>query len=174
MSDAALALVAAVLDDMGYRTEPLDDRPGLLAENSTRVVLTVVFDGVLQLLRSWEDHQAWLLETARERLTVDKAWEVFLVLACRSPTDADEMRALQGIRRDAAYARKLVVSGLDAMSPVRLRDELAPLEDLPLPAPEPAPDALETLRRRAEEEGADDVLTVVAAYRANQPLFENL
>ena len=174
MDDGALTLIETVLDDMGYRTEPLEDRTGVVAENSTRVVLAVVFDGVLQLLGNWEDHQAWLLDTARKRLTVDKAWELFIVLACRSSADPDEMRALQGIRRDATYARKLVVSGLGGMSPARLRDELAPLEELPLPSPEPAPDALETLWRRAHEEGAQDVVAVIAAYRANRPLFEEL
>ena len=169
-----LTLLRAVLEDMGYRTDGVNNGAKVLAENSTRVAAAVVYDGVLQLLHDWEDQQAWLLDTARDRLTVEKAWELFLVLACRASADPDEMRALQGIRRDPSYARKLVIAGLGEMSPARLRDELAPLEEIPLPSPEPPPDALETLKRRAEAEEAQDVLAVIAAYRSNRPLLEDL
>jgi hypothetical protein len=167
-------LLQTVLEDMGYRTEVAKSGRGVLAESSTRVVSAIVYDGVLQLLDDWEDQQSLLLDTARDRLTVEKAWELFLVLACRTRADPDEMRVLQGIRRDPSYARKLVVADLKEMSPARLRNELAQLEELPLPSADTPRDALEILKERAEAEEASDVLIAIAAYRANRPVFEDL
>lgn len=170
----ALALFDTVLTSAGYRTERLEARFGVLGEDASRIVWAVAFPAVTALLERWEEEQAWLVEITSERVSVEKSWELYLVLACDPVPDEHEAQALAGVHRDVAYARKLVVPGMAGMSPSRLRDRLAPLEELALAPTQSAPDGFALLQQRAEEAGVADALTVLGAYRDNRPLFERL
>jgi hypothetical protein len=170
----ALSLLEAVLREAGYRTSRTLDRQGVLGESASRVVWAVSFASVIDLLEGWEQEQDWLVGLARDHLTVEKAWELYLVLGCDPEPDPIERHALEAIRRDAGYARKLVVPSLSKLSPARARDWLAPLEELRLPQASPPPDALGLVEETAAAQGNEDALRVIEAYRANRPLFEDL
>ena len=163
------AIVAA-----GYRVQGVEDREGVLAENAARVVWAVVYEGVLDLLDDWEEEQAWLVELA-ERLSVEKAWELYLVLACGRSPESGELEALEAVRRDASYARKIVVPGISDLSPGTVQDYVAPLEELPLETPPPPADALQLIQATAATESNNqDALAVIDAYRQNQAPFSGL
>jgi hypothetical protein len=174
MRDEPLDQLDAVLREIGYQTTQPAGRPGVLGESPTRVVWATEWPGVISLIEGWEDEQTWLVEYAAERISTEKSWELYLVLACGPAPDENERQALEGIRRDLGYARKLVVPGFGRMTPARVLDYLAPLEDLTLEVPQRAPEALELLRERAAADSRTDVLAILEAHRRNEPLLEAL
>jgi hypothetical protein len=174
MSEQALTLLDTVLAASGYHTEFPDDRIGVLGEDETRIVWAAAFPGVTALLDGWEEEQAWLVTRATDRVSTEKSWELYLVLACEAEPDEYEAQAIEGIRRDVSYARKLVVTGAGHMSPSRLRDRLAALDTLVLRQGAEPVDALAVLEEAAVAESNSDALTVLASYRANRPLFGDL
>jgi hypothetical protein len=174
VTSEALDVLEPVLRDAGYRTERPEARLGVLGESPSRIVWATAWDGVLEMLEGWEDEQAWLVQFAGNNVSEDKSWELYVVLACGPQPDEHERQALEGIRRDLSYARKLVVPGIDRMSPHRVLDHLAPLQDLRLEVPAPAPDAFALLRARAESESRADVLSILDAHRSNRPLLDAL
>jgi len=170
-----VSLLETVLKSGGYRTSrPPEGEDGVLGESASRVVWAVSFAAVLDLLEGWEQEQDWLIALARDRLTVEKAWELYLVLGCDPDPDPIERHALEAVRRDSSYTRKLVVPSLAKSSLARARDWLAPLEELRLPPASSPPDALGLVEETAVAGGNEDALKVIAAYRANRPLFEEL
>ena len=169
-----LTLLETVLLGAGYRVDRGERPDGVLGEDATRIVWAVAFRGISALLEGWEAEQAWLVETAAGRVSLDKSWELYLVLTCGPEPDEFEAQAIEGIRRDASYARKLVIPGAAEMSPSRMQDRLAALHDLTLEAPSQASDALSLLENRARAAGVADAVTVLDAYRANRPLFGDL
>jgi hypothetical protein len=169
----ALSLLDTILYEAGYRTSRPPEREGILGESASRVVWAVSFSAVTDLLERWEYEQDWLIGVARDHLSVEKAWELYLVLGCDPEPDPIERHALEAVRSNAGYARKLVVPALAKLSLARARDWLAPLEELRLPQASPPPDALGLVEETATAEGNDDALKVIAAYRANRPLFED-
>jgi hypothetical protein len=170
----ALSVLETVLSDGGYRTSRAPDREGVLGESASRVVWAVSFAAVLDLLEGWEQEQDWLIALARDHLTVEKAWELYLVLGCDPDPDPIERHALEAVRRDSSYARKLVVPSLAKLSLAGAKDWLAPLEELRLPQASTPPDALGLVEETAVARGNEDALKVIAAYRSNRPLFEEL
>lgn len=174
MTEDHLELIRTLLVDAGYETEPDVGRLGVLGENSARVVWAVVYAGVTELLSEWEAEQAWLVEYAGSRVSIEKTWELYLVLACGQEPDGPEAQALEGIRRDASYARKVVAPGLDDLAVGRLNDYLAPLRDLPVNPGAPRPNALSLIEDAARQERNDDALAVLSAFRENRPLLEDL
>jgi hypothetical protein len=170
----ALSLLETLLRDADYRTTRSSEREGVLAESTSRVVWAVSFRAVLELLEGWEAEQAWLMELARERLTVDKAWELYLVLGCEAEPDEFEWHALEAVRQDPSYARKLVVPSLEEATIGKAKRWLAPLEELRLPETDSPPDALGLIEQVAQERSYTDALKVLSAYRDNRPLFEDL
>ena len=173
MTDA-LSLLENVLDSAGYHTSRRTDRAGVLGESPSRVVWAVSFAAVLDLLEGWEAEQNWVTALARDHLTVEKAWELYLVLGCEPEPDEFELHALEAVRHDAGFARKLVVPSLGELNVAKVKRWLAPLEELRLPQASPPPDALGLVEDVARQQGNNDVLTVIAAHRNNRPLFEGL
>jgi hypothetical protein len=171
--NATLSLIAQLLQGAGYSVQAVDEREGLLGEDAARVVWVAHFPGVVDLLERWENEQAWLVGLA-EQLSLEKSWELYLVLACGPRPDRAEQRQLDAVRRDTAYARKVIVPGADALLPTTLRSYLAPLEQLDILPSLPSHDALEEVERKATAEGRRDALEVLAAFRENRPLFDSL
>jgi hypothetical protein len=169
-----LALLETALVGAGYRVDRGERPDGVLGEDATRIVWAVAFRGISALLEGWEAEQAWLVETAAARVSRDKSWELYLVLTCGPQADEFEAQAIEGIRRDVSYARKLVVPGAAEMSPSRMQDRLAALQDLTLEATSQPSDALTLLEERARTNGMGDAVTVLDAHRANRPLFGDL
>lgn len=171
--NTTLSLIAQLLQAAGYRVQARDERGGLLGEDAARVVWAAHFPGVLDLLERWEDEQAWLVGLA-EQLSVEKSWELYLILACGPRPDRDEQRQLDAVRRDTGYTRKVIVPGADTLLPSAMRGYLAPLEQLDVDPHLPEHDALRDVERKAREEGRNDALEVIAAFRTNRPLFDGL
>lgn len=171
--NATLLLIARLLEASGYRVDAHQEREGILGEDAARVVWAVHFAGVVELLETWEDEQAWLVGLAAQ-LSTEKSWELYLVLACGPRPDRAELRQLDVIRRDISYARKVIVPGADALLPAAVRSYLAPLEPLDAAPVTALPDALSEVERVAEAEGRMDALKVLAAFRENRSLLEDL
>src|SRR4051794_3961783 len=100
-------LLAGFLRDAGYRVAFLDDGERLLAESEERVVWCRSFVTASELVHGWQDEQAYALEHTAT-LSTQKAWELYLLLAFDVAADPEHDAALDAIRRDTAYARKLL------------------------------------------------------------------
>lgn len=174
MSESAETVVEAVLTGSGYVIERPEQRLGVLGENATRLVWAVNFPTVSGLLERWNAEQEWLVRVTDDLVSVEKSWDLYLVLTCNPPPDEHEAQALEGIRRDVAYARKLVVAGLSDMSPARLQDRLAPLRELQIGSHETPPNPFDLLKAMASADRHPDALAILAAYSLNQPLFGDL
>lgn len=168
-----LLLIARLLEAAGYRVEQHLEREALLGEDLARVVWVVHFSGVIHLLEQWEDEQTWLVALA-DGISLEKSWELYLVLACGPRPDRPELRQLDEVRRDTSYARKVIVPGADTLLPAAVRSYLAPLEPLDVANGAAPPDALAEVERIARAEGRLDALSVLDAFRENRPLLENL
>jgi len=173
MNQEGLDQLRSVLLPAGY-AEIDEARPGLLLENLERVVWAVAYHGVDDLLGSWQDEQAWLVDSTRDRLSPAKTWELYIVLACGVEPDEPERRLLEGVRADTSFSRKLVVPAIDRLTPARLAHYLAPLLPLPEAGTAEPVDALALIEAAAEQEGNRDALVVLSAFRENRPLFEGL
>ncbi len=157
----------------GYRVGALENESSFLAESPERVIWSSVFATPRQLLKSWQEVQAGAIERT-EALAPEKSWELYLLLGSEiEPSQAEEAE-LDAVRRDTSYARKVLVLGLEGGS-ARFGTYLAPLMPLQITTP-PAEstDALSRLELLVEAEGDEAEAAVVAAFKANRPLFEGL
>jgi hypothetical protein len=127
---------------------------------------------VSQLLEGWRGEQAWFVEFVGDRVSFEKSWEMYLVLTTDLEPLRDELSLLETIRRDTSYTRKILIPGVEVLSPARVWDFLAPLRPLSLDIESEVPDAMRLLEDEARSDGRDDVLETLARYRENRPLFE--
>jgi hypothetical protein len=169
----SLLVVSQLLEQAGYQVEPRTDRDGVLGEDPARVVWSVYFPGVLDLLERWEEEQAWLVGVTQD-LSLEKSWELYLVLLCGPRPDRFERRSLDAIRRDTGYARKVIVPGADHLLASEVAGYMAPLNPLDVEVQREPIDALAQLEEKARREENEDAIKVLAAFRKNQPLFDDL
>jgi hypothetical protein len=175
MSSESLPLVEGMLRDGGFavRAAP-QQRVGLLAEDVARIAYCAFYDSVSELLASWEDEQTWFVNYVGESVSPDKSWELYLLLASEAAATAGELPGLEAIRRDARFAKKLVLVGLAAASPARIRAALGSLSPFEPSAQNHSSDVLDLVRAEAVRQERDDAVRVLEAFRANRPLFEGL
>lgn len=166
------SLIRPLLQEAGYDITTLPDRPGLLAEDDVRVVWCTGFATTAELITRWQDEQAWFVGFVGDRVkTVEKSWELYLVLATDLQASPEDQSALEAVRRDASFTRKLIVPGLSVALPSSVRSLLDPLRPLSAEDHEGPLDSLKVLEDAAVREQRSDVAGVIAAFRANRPLF---
>lgn len=167
-----MALLRTLLTESGLELQDVPQRRGVLAEDAQRVVWAVVFETPQALLEGWEIEQAWFVDVAsRGSLSVEKSWDMYLVLASIQPAGFHVLPALDKIRRDVSLTRKLVVPGIGSSNPARIRSLLAPLRPLPSDIGTDLLDVLTIVDREATVEERDDVRQVLSAFRSNEPLL---
>lgn len=167
-----MGLVRTLLKDAGLELQDVPDRRGVLGEDRLRIVWTVLFETPQALLEGWEQEQAWLVElTNSAEISVEKSWDLYLVLGAIQSANIYILPALDKIRRNVSLTRKIVVPGVGASQPSRIASLLAPLRPLPPHETSFALDALTIIERDASGEGRTDVLEVLEAYRENAPLL---
>jgi hypothetical protein len=172
MNPETLALLRTLLIDAGFTVSLREERDGLLGEDEARVVWCAEFPSVAELLDRWIDEQGWFVSFVSARdLSAEKSWELYLVLACEGTPLEDEQPALESARRDASYARKLVVTGVSTVPPSRVERLLAPLKPLAVDATVGPRDAIELIEDAAVAESRTDAIGVLQAFRHNRPLF---
>ncbi|MBU0825477.1 MAG: hypothetical protein KKA44_02485 [Alphaproteobacteria bacterium] len=177
-----IALAGEVLSSNKYRVaRDLTDvgRVGddaLLAEDEFSVVSVVAFETWPQLVESWSEAQADLVELLSRRLarSAPKAWDGYLVLFCAGePLDRHEMVEIE---RDTTRVRKIVATG----SMLRTSADVARTLDLLLPlglpaSSEAARDVLEGLPDLLKDFAEPaSVRVVVDAFRAIEPPLDRL
>ena len=171
MSDSVHKLRDALLA-AEYRVGEVEDERSFLAENLERAVWGTVFETPQELLGTWQETQAQAIGRT-QALAPEKSWELYLLLGTElDPSEAEEA-ALDEVRRDTSYARKVLVFGLEAPG-VRIEPYLAPLMPLVVPAPAENRDALSRLEEVVEADGTAAERAVLEAFKSNRPLFEGL
>lgn len=161
-----------VLRASGYRVGEIEDERSFLAESLERAVWGTVFETPQELLGSWQETQANAIQRT-QALAPEKSWELYLLLGTELEPSEEEETALDAVRRDTSYARKVLVLGLDAIT-TKIDSYLAPLMPLEVVPAVEEHDALSRLEELVEADGSDPERAVLAAYRANRPLFEGL
>jgi hypothetical protein len=164
-------LLQSLLADSGFSVWRPTERDGLLAEDEARLVWVSLFASATELLESWSQEQTWFVNYVGNRVSFEKSWELYLVLATQFRPNVDDLTSLQEVRADTTFARKVVIPGLLDMSPARVRDYLAVLRPLKLDVSMGSPDPFRILEDAAQQEGRTDVLSTLERYRANQALF---
>jgi hypothetical protein len=106
------------------------------------------------------------------RVSSEKTWELYLVLAAPDQPSEEQWMSLEAIRGDTSFARKLVVPRLDAVNPSRAKNLLAPLFPLSPVEPQDTGEALSLVEEEARSEGYETALNVLKLFRENRPLFE--
>lgn len=155
-----------------YRVGEVEEERAFLAESLERVVWSTVFETPQELLGSWQETQAAAIART-QALAPEKSWELYLLLGTElEPSEAEEA-ALDAVRRDTSYARKVLVLGLEAAA-VRIEPYLAPLMPLVITPPRESPDALSQLEEVVAAEGSAAERAVLEAFRSNRPLFGGL
>jgi len=149
-----------------------------LFEDEYGVVGIVVFDTCDELLGTWPDLQASLVEVISRHVGKEeaKSWDGYLVLL--SPGIApSEATAIDEVRYNTTRLRKLVATADDLKSPTDVERALRPL--LPLPQERAnigQESALDLLPRLLAEQKISESVTrvLVDAFREQLPLLERL
>lgn len=160
------------------RSGDWDTPTSRLFEDEYGVVGIVVFDTCAELLRTWPDLQASLVEVISSHVGNEeaKSWDGYLVLL--SPGLApSESSAVDEVRYNTTRLRKLVASADDLKSPTDVERVLSPL--LPLPQERAnigQESALDLLPRLLAEQNISEGVTrvLVDAFREQSPLLERL
>jgi hypothetical protein len=162
----------AALQAVEYRVGEIEDERSFLAESPERAVWSTVFETPQELLGSWQETQVQAIQRT-QALAPEKSWELYLLLGTELEPSEEEEAALDAVRRDTSYARKVLVLGLDAVT-TKIDSYLAPLLPLEVVPAIEERDALSQLEELVAAEGSDSERAVLAAFRANRPLFEDL
>jgi hypothetical protein len=166
-----IPLLESLLAEAGFALTNLTERPGLLGEDAARIVWVRSYSTVGELLETWGDEQAWFVDYVGDRVSTEKTWELYLVLASEGPAGFAEVPQLEAIRADTSYTRKISIPGLATASPARVLSYLAALRPLELDVSVEVPEALGLLEQQAESEDRADVQQTLRRYRENRPLF---
>jgi len=171
MSESVHRLHAA-LQAVDYRVGEIEDERSFLAESPERAVWSIVFETPQELLGSWQDAQAQAIHRT-QALNPEKSWELYLLLGTELEPSEEEEAALDAVRRDTSYARKVLVLGLDAVT-TNIDSYLAPLIPLEVQSAVEERDALSELEKLVNTAGSESERAVLAAYMENRPLFDQL
>jgi hypothetical protein len=149
-----------------------------LFEDEYGVVGIVVFDTCAELLRTWPDLQASLVEVISRQVGKEeaKSWDGYLVLLSIGIAPS-ESTAIDEIRYNTTRLRKLVATADDLISATDVERVLRPL--LPLPQERAnlgQESALDLLPRLLAEQRIPERVTrvLVEAFREQSPLLERL
>jgi hypothetical protein len=183
---AMLAETARVLAIAGYTVDRQTDSKlglpperALLAEDKYGVVTTIVFDTWSELVESWVNAQAVVIEAVSRFYTrLDrKAWDGYLVLLTPAFPGEDETSAHE-IRYNTSRIRKLVGTGDDLRSVSDISRVLAPLLPLSVDTVEIAhsQSLLDELPERLEQGGISRELAELAvdAFKTHRPIVEEI
>jgi hypothetical protein len=149
-----------------------------LFEDEYGVVGIVVFDTCAELLRTWPDMQASLVEVISRHVGKEeaKSWDGYLVLL--SPGIApSETAAVDEVRYNTTRLRKLVATAGDLKDPTDVERVLRPLFPLPQERANIGQEsALDLLPRLLAEQKISEGVTraLVEAFREQSPLLERL
>lgn len=178
-----IAAASQTLVDGGYqqiakRFQEWDTPTSRLFEDEYGIVGVVVFDTCAELLRSWPDLQAALVDVISRHVGKEeaKSWDGYLVLL--SPGIApSEGNTIDEVRYNTTRLRKLVATADDLKSSTDVERVLRPL--LPLPhdrANVGHESALDLLPRLlADQKIPEDVTrALIEAFREQSPLLERL
>ena len=149
-----------------------------LFEDEYSVVGIAIFETCKELLQTWPDAQAVLVDVISRHVgsQESKSWDGYLVLLTPGLAPS-ESAALEAVRYDTTRLRKLVATGDDLKLPTDVERVLRPL--LPL-RPERASlgqqSALDLLPRLLSAQQIPEEVTrlVVDAFRQQSPLLEQL
>jgi hypothetical protein len=149
-----------------------------LFEDEYSVVGIAIFETCKELLQTWPDAQALLVDVISRHVgsQESKSWDGYLVLLTPGLAPS-ESAALEAVRYDTTRLRKLVATGDDLKLPTDVERVLRPL--LPL-RPERASlvqqSALDLLPRLLAAQQIPEEVTrvVVDAFRQQSPLLEQL
>lgn len=149
-----------------------------LFEDEYSVVGIAIFETCKELLQTWPDAQALLVDVISRHVgsQESKSWDGYLVLLTPGLAPS-ESAALEAVRYDTTRLRKLVATGDDLKLPTDVERVLRPL--LPL-RPERASlvqqSALDLLPRLLAVQQIPEEVTrvVVDAFRQQSPLLEQL
>jgi hypothetical protein len=149
-----------------------------LFEDEYSVVGIAIFETCKELLQTWPDAQALLVDVISCHVgsQESKSWDGYLVLLTPGLAPS-ESAALEAVRYDTTRLRKLVATGDDLKLPTDVERVLRPL--LPL-RPERASlvqqSALDLLPRLLAVQQIPEEVTrvVVDAFRQQSPLLEQL
>jgi hypothetical protein len=149
-----------------------------LFEDEYSVVGIAIFETCKELLQTWPDAQALLVDVISRHVgsQESKSWDGYLVLLTPGLAPS-ESAALEAVRYDTTRLRKLVATGDDLKLPTDVERVLRPL--LPL-RPERASlvqqSALDLLPRLLAAQQIPEEVTrvVVDAFRQQSPLLEEL
>jgi hypothetical protein len=149
-----------------------------LFEDEYSVVGIAIFETCKELLQTWPDAQAVLVDVISRHVgsQESKSWDGYLVLLTPGLAPS-ESAALEAVRYDTTRLRKLVATGDDLKLPTDVERVLRPL--LPL-RPERASlvqqSALDLLPRLLAVQQIPEEVTrvVVDAFRQQSPLLEQL
>lgn len=178
-----IAAASQVLVEGGYRQInghfPEWNTPtSRLFEDEYSIVGVALFETCKELLQSWPDIQAVLVDVISRHVGVQesKSWDGYLVLLTPglAPSEID---ALETVRYDTTRLRKLVATGDDLKLPTDVERILRPL--LPL-RPETATvgqeSALDLLPRLLTNQQIPEAVTrvIVNSFREQSALLEQL
>jgi hypothetical protein len=156
-----------------YRVGGVEEDRAFLAESPERAVWSIVFETAAELLEGWQATQADAIERT-QALRPEKSWELYLVLGSELEPDEGSEAALDAVRRDTSYARKVLALGLETISIADLDAYLAPLKPLRVFEQPEGSDALSRLEELVRASGSADEVEVLEAFKENRPLFGGL
>jgi hypothetical protein len=178
-----IAAVSQTLVDGGYqqiarRFTEWHTPTSRLFEDEYGIVGVVVFDTCAELLRTWPDLQASLVDVISRHVGKEeaKSWDGYLVLLSLGMAPS-ESTAIDEIRYNTTRLRKLVATADDLKSPTDVERVLRPL--LPLPQERTnlgQESALDLLPRLLAEQHIPEGVTqvLIDAFRKQSPLLERL
>ena len=183
-SSTLLASVEELLQQNGYRlagqraVAGWDLPTSKLFEDPYSLVAVVVFDTWRELLTTWPDAQALLVDTMSAQLskTEAKSWDAYLVLLTPSFTDTGGARDVNAIRYNTARVRKLIATGDELQTLEDVERTLLPLLPVATVAVTSPRDVLKSLVEALIQRGLDpdDVTQAVSAFSSNVPLMPAL
>jgi hypothetical protein len=178
-----IAAASQTLITGGYRQiadgfREWDTPTSRLFEDEYGIVGVVVFETCADLLRTWPDLQASLVDVISRHVGTEeaKSWDGYLVLL--SPGNAPlENLAIDELRYNTIRLRKLVATADDLKSATDVERVLRPL--LPLPQERAnlgQQSALDLLPRLLAEQNISEGVTrtLVDAFREQSPLMERI
>lgn len=178
-----IAAASQVLTAGGYQQIPRrfrewDTPTSRLFEDEYNVVGIVVFDTCGELLRTWADLQASLVDVISQHVgqAESKSWDGYLVLLTPGLAPSEYVK-IEAVRYNTTRLRKLVATGYDLRNPTEVERVLRPL--LPLGqdrANLSQGSALDLLPKLLAEQGIAKETTqlLVDAFREQSPLLERL
>jgi hypothetical protein len=149
-----------------------------LFEDEYSVVGIAIFETCKELLQTWPDVQAVLVDVISRHVgsQESKSWDGYLVLLTPGLAPSESV-ALEAVRYDTTRLRKLVATGDDLRLPTDVERVLRPL--LPLRAERTSlgqESALDLLPRLLASQQIPEEVTrvLVEAFRQQSPLLEQL